>query len=237
MITPHLNNKFMEFSDLKLPYGTALQLQATSGSGQPERFSSRLIGAVPGRSLIFSVPRLAGKLGRFRPGQKLAVRLMVANGVGLFAAVVEAQSAEPYPLLYVSYPDAVTFKGIRGATRVTVNLPVTTTNCDDLSNTKTNGCIADISISGARLELRDAIVTVGDTLTVEANVKVAGLVRQLTVTAVVRSRIERSTKERDKDLPAVYGVEFTEHDPDALLVLYAYVFAQIVEEQMPHEFT
>ncbi|WP_049720957.1 flagellar brake protein [Gilvimarinus polysaccharolyticus] len=225
----------MDFADLKLPYGTSLQLQATSSSGQPEKFASRLVGAVPGRSLIFSVPRAANKAVRFRPGQKLAVRLMVANGVGLFAAVVEAQSAEPYPLLYVSYPETVTFKGIRGATRVTVGLPVITTNRDDLSGIKSEGCIADISTSGARLELRDAIVSVGDNLTIDAEVKIAELTRHLSVTAVVRARIERSTKERDQDLPAVYGVEFIERNQDALLVLYAYVFAQILKEQMPHE--
>ncbi|WP_339616394.1 flagellar brake protein [uncultured Gilvimarinus sp.] len=225
----------MEFSDLKLPYGTSLQLQVTNSVGQPERYTARLVGAVPGRSLIFSVPRPGGKLVRFRPGQKLAVRLMIANGIGLFAAVVEAQTTEPYPLLYVSYPEAVTFKGIRGATRVTVNLPVTTTNRDDLGGAQTSGFIADISTSGARLELRDAIVNVGDTLSIEAQVQVAELKRQLTVTAVVRSRVERSTQERSQELPAVYGVEFTERDQDALLVLYAYVFAQIVEEQMPHE--
>ncbi|WP_339898747.1 flagellar brake protein [uncultured Gilvimarinus sp.] len=225
----------MEFSDLKLPYGTTLQLQVTNSSGQPERFTSRLIGALPGRSLIFSVPRAAGKTARFRAGQKLAVRIMVANGIGLFAAVVEAQTSEPYPLLHVSYPEAVTFKGIRGATRVAVDLKVAVTNQDDLSNAKTHGNLADISISGARLELREAVVNVGDTLTLAADVLIAGLTKQLTATAVVRSRIERSTKEHAQGLPAVYGVEFTERDQDALLVLYAYVFARMVEEQMPRE--
>ncbi|WP_041522459.1 flagellar brake protein [Gilvimarinus agarilyticus] len=225
----------MEFSDLKLPYGTTLQLQVTNSAGQPERYTSRLIGAIPGRSLIFSVPRTAGKAARFRAGQKLAVRLMVANGIGLFAAVVEAQTAEPYPLLHVSYPEAVTFKGIRGATRVGVDLAVEVTNQDDVSGVKTNGSIADISISGARLELREAVVSVGDTLTLAADVTIAGLMRPLTATAVVRSRIERSTKEHAQGMPAVYGVEFTERDQDALLVLYAYVFARIVEEQMPRE--
>jgi hypothetical protein len=225
----------MEFTDLKLPYGTSLQLQVTNSAGQPERFASRLLGVIPGRSLLFSVPRPKGKSVRFRPGQKLAVRLMVANGIGLFATVVEAQSAEPYPLLHVTYPDAVTFKGIRGATRVTANLPVSVTNRDDLSDAQTEGSIADISSSGARLELRDPVANVGDTLMVSAEVSVGPLRPQLAIEAVVRSRVERSTQEKTQDLPAVYGVEFTETAPEALLVLYAYVYAQIAQDQTPGE--
>lgn len=227
----------MEFSDLKLPYGSSVQLQITDSAGQPQRYASRLLGAVPGRSLMFSAPHPGGKLVRFRPGQKLAVRLMVANGVGLFAAVVEAQTAEPYPLLHVSYPDSVTFKGIRGATRVPVELPVAITNRDHLSNLKADGCIADISTSGARLELPEAIANVGDTLTIDAEVQIAGLASQMSVRAVVRSRVERSTQEQSQTLPAVYGVEFIERDQKALLVLYAYVFAQIVAQHIPLEFS
>lgn len=76
---------------------------------------------------MLTLPRAAGKFARFRPGQRLAVRMIVANGVGLFATVVEAQISEPYPLLFVSYPESVTFKGIRKATgwRLTCPYPQT----------------------------------------------------------------------------------------------------------------
>lgn len=225
----------MEFEDLKLPQGTALQLQVTNSAGQPERFSCRFVGAVPGRSLIFSVPRSSGKLARFRPGQKMAVRLMVANGIGLFASVVEAQGTEPYPLLYVSYPESVTFKGIRSATRVAIDQPVEAENTSSLHGSQTSGIFADISITGARLELRDAIAEIGDQLTLSACVRIADIELDLVVAAVVRSRVERSTQEQNQQLPAIYGVEFTERNPEAVLVLYAYVFSQIVEEQTPGE--
>lgn len=223
----------MQFDDLNLASGTSLQLQLISSTGQPERLSARFLGGVPGRMLFFSVPRSAGKVMRFRPGQKLAVRLMVANGIGIFACVVEAQVHEPFPLLFVSYPDSVKFKGIRGATRVVVNLPTEASKSSGLDQLATLGRVADISTSGARLELRDAIGDVGDTLRLQMQVQVESLQRRIHLEAIIRSRIERSTQEDKHEYPAVYGVEFVEQNEDELLILYAYVYACIVAEQTP----
>ncbi|UTF61914.1 flagellar brake protein [Gilvimarinus sp. DA14] len=223
----------MEFEDLRLVHGATLQVQISNSAGQPERYSCRYVGAVAGRSLIFTQPRTGGKAPRFRPGQRIAVRLMIANGIGLFAATVEAQTTDPLPLLHVSYPDSVTFKGIRSATRVVVNHPASVTNEDELDKPQTSGQIADISINGARLELREPIAKVGDKIRLEAQIAVQGHSWPLVVESVVRSRVERSTQEQNQSLPAVYGVEFTEPDKDALLVLHAYVFSQIAAEQTP----
>lgn len=219
----------MKFEDLKLVYGYPLQLQVNN-NGQPERFSCRLIGCLPGRSILLSVPRSAGKYARFRPGQKIVARLMVDNGIGMFACVVEAQTSDPYPLLHISYPESVSFKGIRGATRVTVRLPIDVTNFSGISDLPVSGTLADISISGARMELNDAIGEVGDKLNLSASIDILGIVRQLQVNAVIRSRVERSTQEVDEKLPAIYGIEFTEKDEDRLLLLYTYVFSQIAKD-------
>lgn len=221
----------MKFEDLKLTHGYPLQLQINNSAGQPERYSSRLIGCLPGRSILLSVPRTAGKLARFRAGQKIVVRMMIDNGIGIFASVVETQTSEPYPILHVSYPEQVSFKGIRGATRVTVNLPITAKNISAVEAITLEGEIADISISGARMELKDAIGEIGDNLQINANVNILGIEKNLTVNAVIRSRLERSTQEIDKNLPAVYGLEFNEEDEERRLLLYAYVYNRIAEDQ------
>lgn len=225
----------MDFEELKLPHGTALQLQVTNSAGQPERYASRFVGALPGRSLIMSVPRVSGKLARFRPGQKLAVRMMVANGVGVFAVSVEAQASEPFPLLYVSYPESVKFKGIRNATRVAVELPINVENISTLSSADTSGIMADVSVSGARLELAAAVAEIGDEVVLRAQAPVETLSLNWSIKAVVRSRVERSTQELNQELPAVYGVEFIEKEQQSLLTLYAYVYSQIVADQTPQD--
>ncbi|MGB3611188.1 MAG: flagellar brake protein [Cellvibrio sp.] len=220
----------MKFEDLKLAYGYPLQLQINSSTGQPDRYSCRLIGCVPGRSVLLSVPRGGGKVLRFRAGQKVVVRMMIDNGIGLFAGTVETQTGEPYPILHLSYPEQVTFKGIRGATRVNVDLPVQVTNLSTINEAVVEGAVADISITGARMELLEAVGEIGDKIRISARVTVLDIVRELTVDAVIRSRLERSTQEADKDLPAVYGVEFIEDNEDMRLLLSAFVFSQMVNE-------
>src|SRR5690606_7157925 len=139
------------------------------------------------------VPRSGGKSLRFRPGQKILARMMVANGVGAFACTVESQGGDPYPILYLTYPGEVTFKGIRGATRVVVDQPVTATNSSVLSEEQVSGKLADISVTGARLELDEVLGDIGDKIQLATRVNVAGIQRDLMVEAILRSRVERST--------------------------------------------
>ncbi|MDQ2075064.1 flagellar brake protein [Marinimicrobium sp. ABcell2] len=223
----------MKFEELKLSPGYPLQIQVSDPSGQSDRWPCRLIGAVPGRSLLISVPRSGGRLVRFRPGQKILARMMVANGVGAFASVVEAQTADPYPLIYLSHPKDISFKGVRGATRVGVEQPVIATNLSALSEQQVSGKLADISVTGARLELDTVLGDIGDKILLQTRVEVAGIERDLTIEAILRSRIERSTQESTQNLPVVYGIEFTETDEERRLLLYAYVFSQIAHDQSP----
>jgi hypothetical protein len=111
-----------------------------------------------------------------------------------------------------------------------VRLPVDATNLSTISDRQVSGTLTDISISGARIELSDVIGDVGDKLSLDASVDILGIVRELRVNAVVRSRVERSTQEVDENLPAIYGIEFTEKDEDRLLLLYTYVFSQIASD-------
>lgn len=223
----------MKFDDLKLLPGYPLQLQVQSATGVSERYNCRYVGALPGKALLLSVPRANGRLLRLRPGQKVVARMMVANGVGVFSCSVESQVSEPYPLLHLDYPDEVGFKGIRQSTRIEVALPVAVVNQSSLEAAELEGKIADISLSGARLELAEVLGEMGDKLKLMASVSVAGIHRQLEVEAVIRSRVERSTQEREQKVPVVYGVEFTEQDENRRLLLAAYVYSRIADDQLP----
>lgn len=221
----------MKFEELKLAYGYPLQLQTAGSTGQPERFSCRLIGCLPGRSLLLSVPKQSGKLVKFRAGQKIVVRLMIDNGIGIFAGIVESLTLDPYPILHLSYPESVTFKGIRSATRVVVYEKVVVSNTSlDFAPT-TNGVISDISISGARVELNDEIAEIGDVLELKAQVDIRELRRDLVLTGVVRSRVDPTDNHIDGMLVS-YGLEFNLQTEEQRLLMYAYVFSQMaIQEQ------
>lgn len=216
----------MKFEELKLNYGYPLQLQTTNLAGQPERFSCRLIGCLPGRSILVSVPKVGGKLVKFRTGQKLVVRLMVDNGIGVFVALVDVQTVDPYPILHISYPDNVSFKGIRSATRVGVDLPMELVNVTTPSAAPIPGLISDISISGARIELTEAVGAIGDTVEISAHVEIQQVRRELKVQGIIRSRVE-ATEHQDPGFPVSYGLQFTEANEEQLLVMYAYVYSQM----------
>ncbi|GGY62571.1 hypothetical protein GCM10011613_02590 [Cellvibrio zantedeschiae] len=220
----------MKFEDMKLIYGYPLQLQASNSAGQPERFSCRLIGCLPGRSILLSVPKLAGKLVRFRTGQKLVARLMVDNGIGIFASTVEIQTADPYPILHISYPDNVSFKGIRGATRVAIDEPVQIVNLSLISDQQISGNVVDVSVTGARIEAASAFGEIGHKIQVTMKVAVANIIRDLTLEGIIRSRGEADPQNVSNSI--AYGVEFIEPEEDKRLLLYAYVYAQIGSEEI-----
>lgn len=219
----------MKFEDLKLAYGYPLQLQTSSLSGQPERFSCRLIGCLPGRALLLSVPKLSGKLVRFRAGQKIVVRLMIDNGIGVFAGMVEAQTTEPYPILHLSFPESVTFKGIRSATRVTVHEKIDITPVSDLMASPVTGFIADISVNGCRIELFSDVAELGDILELQAVVDILGLKHSLVLKGIVRSRVD-PTDNIEEGVLVSYGIEFSDLSDDERLIMYAYVFSHMAHQ-------
>ena len=220
----------MKFEDMKLIYGYPLQLQTSNSAGQPERFSCRLIGCLPGRSILLSVPKLAGKLVRFRSGQKVVARLMVDNGIRIFASVVEIQTTEPYPILHLSYPDNVNFKGIRGATRVAIDRPVQVSNLTAISDKIFSASVVDVSVKGARIEAMSAFGDIGNKIQLAMSVDVANIVRELTLEAIIRSRGDVDPQSPNSAI--AYGVEFIEPEEDKRLLLYAYVYAQIGSEEI-----
>ena len=216
----------MKFEELKLAYGYPLQLQTAVLAGQAERFSCRLIGCLPGRSILLSVPKQSGKLVKFRVGQKIVVRLMIDNGIGIFAGVVESQTQDPYPILHLSYPDVVTFKGIRCATRVAVREKVQATNMTMESKITSSGFISDISISGARVELGDDIAEIGDTLELKAQVNIRDVTQELILMGVIRSRVDPTDNIAEGVLVS-YGIEFMDQPDEQRLIMYAFVFSQM----------
>jgi c-di-GMP-binding flagellar brake protein YcgR len=221
----------MKFEDLKLNSGYPLQIQTAAVAGQSERYSCRLIGCLPGRSILLSVPKAAGRLVRLKVGQKIIVRLMIDNGIGVFASQVEVQTQEPYPILHIHYPDAVTFKGIRGATRVGVEQPVIATNLSDAERDSVNGVIVDISVTGARIELTAPVGKIGDTIELVGSVLIQEVAREMRIKAIIRSQVDTLDDANNTGLNTSYGLEFVEAEEENRLIMYAFVYSQMAIQE------
>lgn len=155
---------------------------------------------------------------------------MVDNGIGIFASIVETQTVDPYPILHISYPDNVGFKGIRGATRVGIDQPVEVNNLTLIGDKAITASVVDVSVTGARIESMFALGEIGNKIQITMNVGIANIVRELTLDAVIRSCGDVDLQNPDGGI--AYGVEFIEADEDKRLLLYAYVYAQIGSEEI-----
>ena len=156
---------------------------------------------------------------------------MIDNGIGVFASQVEVQTQEPYPILHIHYPEMVTFKGIRGATRVGVEQAVMATNITDASAGSAKGVIVDISVTGARIELMSPIGKIGDTIELVASVLIQEVMRELRIKAIIRSQVETLEDPQNTGLNTSYGLEFIETEEENRLIMYAFVYSQMAIQE------
>ncbi|MGD8937672.1 MAG: flagellar brake protein, partial [Thiogranum sp.] len=74
----------MDYSDLKMQVGETLQLQPRDGEDS-RRMQVRLIGYLPGASLLVTTPKVGDKVMIVREGQPYVVRMMIGNRIVGFA--------------------------------------------------------------------------------------------------------------------------------------------------------
>lgn len=215
-----------KFEQYQLPFGYPLALEGASAGGSPFKFASKLVGCVPGEYLLVTLPK-AAKASSIRSGQKLLVKVMAGNGILAFACQVEQVINHPKALVFLSYPTRLSFKEIRGATRIELQLPVSASVSQGLQTATADGLYSDISVLGARVALTAPIAEVGDVIALESPIALVKFSGTLSLQAVVRARVERSTQEMASGHPAVYGVEFLEMEEKQRLMLYAFVYSNM----------
>ena len=114
----------MATPELKLTTGDPMQLQVVGGQ-QDQKLGARVIGYLPGHSLIVSPPRTRGKPMLVREGQVYTVRLLIGStAVGFTTSVIKSNIA-PYPYLHLKYPKELASATVRTSPRATVDLAVT----------------------------------------------------------------------------------------------------------------
>ncbi|GLS25242.1 flagellar brake protein [Marinibactrum halimedae] len=219
----------MDFSQLQLRYGYPIQLHVMSTRGEPTKLKLSLYGACPGHGLMVSMPRSAVSK-RLRSGLKVMANIMLSNGICSFPARILSTANSPVPMIYLSYPERITFKEIRGATRVEVDESIRAENLSSIEERVCSGVLGDISISGARLKLNDPIADIGDELRISSDILIGQNTYELDLVATVRARVERTTREVEENVPAVFGVEFTELSKQQQLTLHAYVYHRMIKD-------
>lgn len=218
-------------NELVLSPGDTLQLQfypAKTHSEREERFYVRLIGYLPGKSLIATAPTSDGHLLSLRESSQFTVRLISGNSVQAFISTLIATSSRPYHYIHLSYPEIVESKMIRQAQRVNTNVIASIQNQEPgKEEIKTKSAVlSDLSSAGALILSNEELGTVGDIISLTMKLNVANKEEYLTVTAIIRRSLGRTS---NGDSKSRCGVEFQIGDEKEKLLIHAYVYEQLAK--------
>lgn len=220
----------MNFDDLRLASGTVIQLQFIDDSR--DRYPSRLMGHLEGRSILVTHPVLDGRLLRIRNGQRVIARAMTSSAAMAFTTHVEALCSMPYPYLHLTYPETVSMNRVRCSPRIPVSMDISLTNLSEIPRSGGQPArLLDISPTGARLEANVDSVKVGDEISLEGLFRLSDIERTVSLSGLVRARVagtsplSGSAPARDR---AAYGVEFQSISEDVRLFLHAFVYQQMI---------
>jgi c-di-GMP-binding flagellar brake protein YcgR len=193
----------MEHADLKLQVGEAIYLQSRD-SEVGRRLQVKVIGYLPGHSLVVTTPRVKDKVMIMREGQPFVVRVMVGNRIVGFTTTLLRSCARPYPYLHLSYPEEMEQITVRKAQRVSVKLftALKNDNPDFQFEKPRPATIVDISTSGALMVCAEQLGEVGDKVLLNCALKIADA-----------------------------GLEFLMQDEQDTIALHGFVYEQIVKSQ------
>jgi c-di-GMP-binding flagellar brake protein YcgR len=218
----------MNFSDLRLPAGTVLQLQFVDDSG--ERSPAKLLGFLDGRTIMVTQPQKAGQPIHVVKGQRVIVRSITSSAAIAFQSVIEKVCNLPYAYLHLEYPKEVSVNRVRTSPRIATVLEAKATNqAAAPEGVDLAARILDVSPTGARVELPANSVKIGDDITLSSIFNFSDVDRNVTLNCVIRARMGTDDPSADPTKPVVYGIEFQELNEEMNLFLHAYVYREMLE--------
>jgi len=212
--------------DMQLNVGEMLQLVFAADDSQ-RKHATKVIGYLPGKSLLVTTPRIDGKVMMVREGQPVVVRMLSGNSVYAFNTQILATSLKPYAYLHLTYPAEIECIVVRKSLRVSADLETNVTRVtvdDPKGSVVAKGVIVDVSTSGAMLLADTQLGQVGDILTLTLRIPVAGVQKYLKLSAMIRSL------RMNNDGGHLHGVEFQLLEEMDNIFLHGFVYEQLQKQ-------
>jgi len=208
----------MQFTDLRIPIATRMQLVISGPDYKPHTFQAQLLGF---RAEVSVLTFFAKKpLLPFHPNSKVIVRVGLQSAIVRFESTVQEYQEHPFAYLHLTYPGDVEIEQqLRRAPRFDLDIPINTTIKTGVSSDAMQGELLDISLNGARLSCRRKLAAVGAKILLFAVVLVAGTQQQLELSAEIKS--VSVPKDPTSSEPAVYGLTFVDAPLQQQLLLQA----------------
>ncbi len=212
---------------LRILAGDKLKLQKV-GTESGERYSSTVIGFVPGKSLLITTPLVNDKPIIVKEGQQFAVRMLQGSYIQAFVAKVLDIAHSPYPYLHLSFPEDVESIEVRNADRVEADVPILARNSklpDEKSNWK-QASIKDISATGSRIESMSKIGEEDDTLVLKFKLLICAKEEEMELQTKIMHMEEPGDVSADEWGIYVYGTQFEKHGRLERVLIQNYVLEQ-----------
>lgn len=218
----------MSQHNVRFQVGSTLQLQPLTGDGSL-RHAVRVVGSLPGASLIVTAPLINGKVALIRDNARFTVRQLRGHRVEGFVATVLQCAAKPFPHLHLSYPKEIESVVVRNAQRASCQLPTIVHNATRVEGDSEpkDATMVDLSISGARIASHVAMGEVGEMLRLSFPLRVAGVEETIALVSDIRNHTERHGEEAEVGRH-LYGVQFRSANRYQLVLMHAFVLEHLL---------
>lgn len=210
-----MNEEYLNFDDLDLHIGQVIEVLPQK-SADKTFVKVPVIGAILSECIIISAIELSDF--SITEGEQLILRVMLSNGIAVFATNVLYIAEEPIPLIYADFPSKIKFMRIRSSVRAKISLPALVSNITDSQYIGISGQILDISERGAALCSDEPLGQGGD----EINIKAKFIVEKIQRVLSIKGKIMKAKQLGDGEFK--YGIEFFEQDENTMLLLYSFIF-------------
>lgn len=220
----------MSEDTLNLAVGAPVQLQLTVPKDSP-RETVRVIGYVPGGSLVVTRPTVNGNVKFVREGQVYRARMLLGESVVGFEAKVLLVSLKPYPHMHLQYPKEFAQAVVRNSARVSTDIPCTTrdTKQPDAAENYHSARIVDLSETGAKISAEMPLGDPGKMLQISFKLDVLEIEESLVLVGNLRNVRERlDTDSQPKQRTYLHGLQFKAVNRIQQIMLHAWVMEQIV---------
>ena len=220
----------MSEDTLNLAVGATVQLQLTVPHSSP-REVVRVIGYVPGGSLVVNMPSNNGSVKIVREGQIYKARMLLGDSVIGFEAKVLFVSLKPYPHMHLRYPKEFAQIIVRDSARVRTEIPCTFRDVrqPDTVENRHPATIVDLSETGAKIASAVALGSPDDMLQISFKLELLGVEETLNLVGKLRNQRERRDRdEQPKQRIHLHGLQFKAINRIQQILLHAWVMERIV---------
>jgi c-di-GMP-binding flagellar brake protein YcgR len=220
----------VRLEDVKLMIGDTLQLQSQADLGTV-RYYVKLIGYVPGKSVLVTTPVVDGKICLMREGQSFVVRCFSGKNAYAFPASTFKVFNTPFPHMHLSYPREVRGIVVRRGARVNTHIIAAVQILSgERANTPAAVNIINLSVGGALLTARSTLGAKGDRISVKFRVNLDEIEAYPQLEGVIRN-VTTETEVEGGGPPAIlHGVEFKEVSQPDRVMITAYVYRRMLED-------